>query len=48
MPTIAEELPGYEVSMWSGILVPAGTPEPVVRKLNAAVRKVLNLSLIHI
>jgi tripartite-type tricarboxylate transporter receptor subunit TctC len=42
VPTIAEELPGYEVSMWSGILVPAGTPAPVVRKLNAAVRKVLN------
>lgn len=41
VPSIAEVLPGYEVMMWSGVLAPAGTPEPVVRKINAAVRKVL-------
>ena len=41
VPSIAEVLPGYEVMMWSGVLAPAGTPEPVLRKINAAVRKVL-------
>lgn len=41
VPPIATALPGYEVTLWSGILAPAGTPEPIVRKLNAAVRKVL-------
>lgn len=42
VPSITEELPGYEVTMWSGIMAPAGTPELIVRKLNAAVRTVLN------
>lgn len=41
VPSIAEVLPGYEVMMWSGLLAPAGTPEPVLHKINAAVRKVL-------
>lgn len=41
VPSIAEVLPGYEVTMWSGVMAPAGTPEPVLRKINAAVRKVL-------
>jgi tripartite-type tricarboxylate transporter receptor subunit TctC len=27
-------LPGYEAAQWYGILVPAGTPEPVVARLN--------------
>lgn len=42
VPSIADVLPGYEVMMWSGVLAPAGTPEPVIQKINAAVRKVLN------
>jgi len=41
VPPIAGLLPGYEVVMWSGVLAPAGTPEPVLRRINAAVRKVL-------
>jgi tripartite-type tricarboxylate transporter receptor subunit TctC len=41
-PTIAETaLPGYEASAWDGILAPAGTPDPVIRKLNAAIRAAL-------
>lgn len=41
-PTLAESgLPGFEASAWDGILAPAGTPEPVIRKLNAAVRAAL-------
>jgi tripartite-type tricarboxylate transporter receptor subunit TctC len=35
LPTVAESgLPGYEAAQWYGILVPAGTPEPVVTRLN--------------
>jgi tripartite-type tricarboxylate transporter receptor subunit TctC len=41
-PTIAESgLPGFEASAWDGILAPAGTPRPIVDKLNAAIREAL-------
>jgi tripartite-type tricarboxylate transporter receptor subunit TctC len=40
VPTIAESgLPGFEASSWFGVLAPAGTPAPVVAKLNAEVNK---------
>jgi tripartite-type tricarboxylate transporter receptor subunit TctC len=43
IPTMAESgVAGYEVSAWDGILAPAGTPAPVVDKLNAAIRKALD------
>lgn len=35
VPTVAEAgVPGYEVNVWFGMQVPAGTPRPVVEKLN--------------
>lgn len=34
IPAIAESLPGYDTSTWYGVLVPAGTPTGVVRKLH--------------
>lgn len=38
VPTVAESgLPGYEVNSWFGLLAPAGTPEPVVQRLQATV-----------
>ena len=40
-PTINQSLPGYETVVWFGILAPAGTPAPVIAKLNAAIREVL-------
>ena len=40
-PTIGQSLPGFEVNVWFGILAPAGTPAPVIAKLNAAIRTVL-------
>jgi tripartite-type tricarboxylate transporter receptor subunit TctC len=41
-PTIAEAaLPGFEVSAWDGIFAPAGTPAPIVDRLNAAIRQAL-------
>ena len=37
LPTMAEAgFPGVEMEQWFGLFAPAGTPEPVVRKLNEA------------
>ena len=38
VPAVAEALPGYEAVFWQGLFAPAGTPEPVVRRLSAALR----------
>jgi len=43
VPTLDESgLAGYDVVNWFGFLVPAGTPEDVVRKLNAAVTRIVD------
>jgi tripartite-type tricarboxylate transporter receptor subunit TctC len=40
VPTIAESgLPGFEASSWFGMLAPAGTPSPIVARLNADVNQ---------
>ena len=42
IPTIAEAgVPGFEASQWYGVLAPAGTPRPIIDRLNAEVRKAL-------
>src|SRR6185312_1133106 len=42
LPTLAEQgLAGYDASTWGGILAPAGTPKPVVAKLNGAINAAL-------
>jgi tripartite-type tricarboxylate transporter receptor subunit TctC len=42
VPTIAEAgVPGYEATIWLGLMAPAGTPKAIVDKLNAEVNKVL-------
>jgi tripartite-type tricarboxylate transporter receptor subunit TctC len=39
LPTVAEAaLPGYEAVLHYGIVAPAGTPRPIIEKLNAALR----------
>jgi tripartite-type tricarboxylate transporter receptor subunit TctC len=38
VPAIAEMLPGYEGVLWMGLVAPAGTPQPVIEKLAAAVK----------
>jgi len=44
LPTIAEAgLPDYEVAGWNGFAAPAGTPNPVVNKLNQEIVRILNL-----
>src|SRR5262245_28005083 len=40
-PTVAESgLPGFEAVSWFGLFAPAGTPRPVVDKVNAEVRRI--------
>jgi tripartite-type tricarboxylate transporter receptor subunit TctC len=42
VPTIAESgLPGFQALSWSGISVIKGTPQPVIDKLDAALRKIM-------
>jgi tripartite-type tricarboxylate transporter receptor subunit TctC len=43
IPTVDEAgLPGFHVSLWSGLWVPKGTPKDIVGKLNEAVRAALD------
>jgi len=42
LPTISESgVPGYDVTSWNGVLVPAGTPAEAINKLNAEFNRVL-------
>ena len=42
VPTVAEQgVPKFEVRSWTALLAPAGTPKPVVDRLNAQVRAAL-------
>ena len=42
LPTIAEAgVPGFEATSWHGIVVPAGTPQAVITRLNGEINKVL-------
>ena len=42
LPTVAESgLKGFETSQWYGIMVPAGTPDAIVRKLSLEINRIL-------
>jgi tripartite-type tricarboxylate transporter receptor subunit TctC len=42
IPTTEEAgVPGYEATIWLGLMAPAGTPKPVIDKLNAALNEVV-------
>jgi tripartite-type tricarboxylate transporter receptor subunit TctC len=41
IPAIAETIPGYVATSWYGIGAPAGTPEPVLARLEAAITEAL-------
>jgi tripartite-type tricarboxylate transporter receptor subunit TctC len=42
VPTIAEAgIPGFEASLYYGLVAPAGTPRPIIDKLNKALRTAL-------
>ncbi len=40
VPTVAESVPGYEATLWLGLMAPKGTPAAVVARLNAEVGKI--------
>jgi len=43
MPTVAEAgVPGYEATIWLGLMAPAATPKPIIDLLNAEVIKIMN------
>jgi tripartite-type tricarboxylate transporter receptor subunit TctC len=43
LPTLAEAgVAGYETGLWLGLMAPAGTPRPILERLNAEVNKLLN------
>jgi tripartite-type tricarboxylate transporter receptor subunit TctC len=43
VPTVAESgFPGFEATVWNGLMAPAGTPKEVVAKLNAELKKALS------
>ncbi len=41
IPSIAETVKGYDYSSWFGAFAPAGTPRPIVDRLNAEIRKAM-------
>jgi tripartite-type tricarboxylate transporter receptor subunit TctC len=42
VPTVAESgVPGYEVNVWFGMQLPAGTPRPIVDKINRDLVQIL-------
>src|SRR5258708_16784144 len=42
LPAVAEELPGFEVVGWYGVIGPAGLPGPIVARLHDEFVKILN------
>src|SRR6202158_5801238 len=43
LPPLAEAMPGFEATIWYGLLAPAGTSEPIVNKLYAESEKFLTM-----
>src|ERR1700680_423023 len=41
LPSLAEAMPGFEATIWYGLLAPANTPEPIVNKIYAESEKFL-------
>jgi tripartite-type tricarboxylate transporter receptor subunit TctC len=42
VPTVAEAgVPGYEATIWLGVMAPKGTPKPIVDKLNEAISQIV-------
>ena len=48
VPTFAEAgVPGVELNVWMGIVAPAGTPKPVIARLNTELNRVLKLPTVR-
>jgi len=43
VPTVSEAgVPGYEATIWLGVMAPAKTPRPILEQLNATINKIIN------
>jgi tripartite-type tricarboxylate transporter receptor subunit TctC len=42
VPTVAETVPGYEATIWLGMVAPKGTPPAIVNRLNAEITKIVS------
>jgi tripartite-type tricarboxylate transporter receptor subunit TctC len=42
VPTVAETVPGYEATIWIGLIAPKGTPPAVVSRLNAEITRIVS------
>jgi tripartite-type tricarboxylate transporter receptor subunit TctC len=43
VPTLAEAgVPGFQATLWVGFMAPAGTPQPIIEKLNAEITKIVS------
>jgi tripartite-type tricarboxylate transporter receptor subunit TctC len=43
LPTVAETVPGYDATIWLGVMAPKGTPKEVIDFLNQHINKVIEL-----
>ena len=41
LPTVAETLPGFESVGWQALVAPAGTPDALIKKVNADIIKAM-------
>ena len=42
IPAMAESVPGYQATIWTGVLAPGATPKPIITRLNTEIVKALN------
>ena len=42
VPTVAETVPGYEATIWIGLIAPKGTPPAIISRLNAEITKIVS------
>jgi len=48
VPTMQEAgFAGFDMSQWQGVLAPAGTPRPIVQRLNAGIGKAMHAADVH-
>ena len=43
IPTVSETLPGYQTTLWYGLFAPAGTPQPIVKRIHDDTLKILRM-----
>ena len=47
IPSISETLPGYDASLWSGLLAPRGTPPAIIERLHRDISRLLQAKETH-